>query len=291
MGKTKDAILNAAVYLSMVLTILLFLLILGHIIAQSIPAWSRIGPKELFHMSGAWRPVGTNPAYSLLPAICGTLYVAFLAVLITLVLGVGASVFFVFYLPQRLAHLFFAFIGMLAGVPSVIFGFVGLSVLVKWFLNHTTMSSGQCVLAAGIVLAVMLLPFVISTISESMLLIKHKYLMLMLSHGISVESFILHIIFPSMRKSVIAAVVMAFGRGLGETMAVMMVIGNSAVFPRLFGRGITIPSMTALEMGSIAYGSLHLSALYAANLVLLIILFLAIGIGEVLKRRMRNEES
>ena len=77
---------------------------------------------------------------------------------------------------------------------------------------------------------------------------------------------------------------MAFGRALGETMAVMMVIGNSPIYPKLLGRGQTLPALTALEMGSIEYGSLHLSVLYVANAVLLVILFIVLGISYLLKR-------
>lgn len=288
--KLKDFIMEFAVYLAVIATIGVFLLILGHIVSQSYPAWTQLGAKELFALSGEWRPTSAEPRYSILPAVCGTLYVSFLAVLLTLVFGVAASVFLVFYVSNKASHLFFAFIGMLAGVPSVIFGFVGLTVLVKWLLNHSSMSSGQCVLAAGIVLGAMLLPFVISTCSETMKLLREEYLMMTYSLGMSRESFIVHVVLPSMRKSIVAAVMMAFGRGLGETMAVMMVIGNSNIFPHLLGRGQTIPAMTALEMGSIGYGSMHLSVLYAANLVLLVILFLVIGIGEIIQKGIRMDE-
>ena len=84
---------------------------------------------------------------------------------------------------------------------------------------------------------------------------------------------------------------MAFGRALGETMAVMMVIGNSAIFPKLLGRGQTLPALTALEMGSIEYGSIHLSVLYVANLVLLVILVVVILAGQLLKRRFAEHEN
>ena len=83
---------------------------------------------------------------------------------------------------------------------------------------------------------------------------------------------------------------MAFGRGLGETMAVMMVIGNSPIYPSLLGRGQTIPALTALEMGSIEYGSMHLSVLYAVNVVLLVILAVVMAGGYLLKRRADKHE-
>ena len=102
-----------------------------------------------------------------------------------------------------------------------------------------------------------------------------------LALGISREHILVHMILPG----ILAAAMMAFGRALGETMAVMMVIGNSPVYPKLLGRGQTIPALTALEMGSITYGSMHLSVLYAANIVLLVILVVVLVTGNLLKRK------
>ena len=92
------------------------------------------------------------------------------------------------------------------------------------------------------------------------------------------------------KKLAAVCLMMAFGRALGETMAVMMVIGNSAIFPKLLGRGQTLPALTALEMGSIEYGSIHLSVLYVANLVLLVILAVVTLAGQLLKRRFAEHE-
>ena len=99
---------------------------------------------------------------------------------------------------------------------------------------------------------------------------------------------LIKVILPAIRPGIVASAMMAFGRALGETMAVMMVIGNSAIFPKLLGRGQTLPALTALEMGSI--GSIHLSVLYVANLVLLVILVVVTLAGQLLKRRFAEHE-
>ena len=191
---------------------------------------------------------------------------------------------------RKIAAVFLAFIDLVAGIPSVIFGFIGLTVLVKSFATQFHMAAGQCILAAGIVLAIMLLPFVISTCHESIRVARTQYEMTALALGFSREITLVKIIFPAIRPGIVAGAMMAFGRALGETMAVMMVIGNSPIFPKLLGRGQTLPSLTALEMGSIEYGSLHLSALYVANVVLLVILLAVLGIGYLLKRRFAKHE-
>ena len=136
----------------------------------------------------------------------------------------------------------------------------------------------------------MLLPFVISTCHESLQTARKTYEFSAITLGFSREFTLLHFILPAIRPGIVASAMMAFGRALGETMAVMMVIGNSAIFPKLLGRGQTLPALTALEMGSIEYGSIHLSVLYVANLVLLVILVVVTLAGQLLKRRFAEHE-
>lgn len=267
----------------------LMLLMLVHIIRESIPAFSALGG-EMFHKDTEWRPVSGKPQFGLLPAVMGTIYVSAIAVVLALIFGIGCSLFINFYVPDKIAKVYLSFIELVAGIPSVIFGFIGLTVVVKWFALAWKMPAGQCILAAGIVLGVMLLPFVIATCSESVQQARRKYELSALSLGLSQEEIMIHIIIPGIRPGIVAAAMMALGRALGETMAVMMVIGNSPIFPRLLGRGQTIPALTALEMGSIEYGSMHLSVLYAANVVLLLLLFLVSGSGYLLKRRIKRDE-
>ena len=273
-------------YINFVLTvsvIALLAVILIHMIKESLPAFSQLGI-DMFRPSVEWRPVSANPQYGLLPAITGTLFVSGIAVGFALVFGIGCAFFLNYYVPKRLAALL-AFVDLVAGIPSVIFGFIGLTVVVKAFAKHLHMAAGQCILAAGLVLAVMLLPFVISTCFESIRTARMQYEASGLALGISREHILVHMILPAILPGILAAAMMAFGRALGETMAVMMVIGNSPVYPKLLGRGQTIPALTALEMGSITYGSMHLSVLYAANIVLLVILVVVLVTGNLLKRK------
>ena len=278
-------IITAAVSVSALLVLMLI-----HIIRESIPAFSTLGA-EMFQADTKWQPVSGTPQFGLLPAITGTLYVSAIAVILALIFGVGGALFLNYYLPDNIAKIFLSFIELVAGIPSVIFGFIGLTVVVKGFAKIGKMAAGQCVLAAGIVLGVMLLPYVIATCSESVQNARKTYELSALALGLSKEAVLLKTILPSIRRGIIAAAMMAFGRGLGETMAVMMVIGNSPIFPKFFGRGQTIPALTALEMGSIEYGSMHLSVLYAANAVLLILLFVVLGCGHMLRRRLDKDET
>ena len=218
--KIANTFCKVLIYMIAFVVAALMGIMLIHILKESIPALREVGIK-MFLPSSEWRPVSAAPQYGLLPAVTGTLYVSGLAVLFAMILGVACACFLTFFMPKKLASVCLAFIDLVAGIPSVIFGFIGLTVLVKAFVKYP---------------------------------------------------------------------MMAFGRALGETMAVMMVIGNSAIFPKLLGRGQTLPALTALEMGSIEYGSIHLSVLYVANLVLLVILVVVTLAGQLLKRRFAEHE-
>lgn len=268
---------------------LLMVLVLFHIALQSVPAFSKVG-LQMFDPSMSWQPVSEQPEYGLLPMVAGTIYVSALAVLLAMVLGVAGAFFLNFYLPEQIAKGFLSFIDLVAGIPSVIFGFIGLTIVVKGTAKVFGMAAGQSVFSAVVVLGVMLIPFVVSSCSESIEEARKEYELSALTLGFSKEFTIVKIILPAIRRSLIASAMMAFGRGLGETMAVMMVIGNSPIMPKLLGRAQTLPALTALEMGSIEYGSTHLSVLYAANAVLLLVLFSVLACGYFLKRKGRADE-
>ena len=164
--KIVDCVGKGITILTSTLAVALMAVMLIHIASESIPAFRELGI-EMFRLETEWRPVSNNPQYGLMPAITGTLYTSALAVVFSLILGIGCAFFLNFYVADKLAKVLLSFIDLVAGIPSVIFGFIGLTVLVKWFAVHFRMAAGQCVLAAGIVLGVMLLPFVVSTCSES----------------------------------------------------------------------------------------------------------------------------
>lgn len=267
---------------------LVFLVIVIHVLYEARPAIQQIGG-GLFDVSGSWRPLSREASYSILPMILGTLYVSVLAVALAAPVGCTCALFLNYFAEEKFSKLMLSFIELLAGIPSVIFGFLGLLIIVKFFENSFKMPTGECVLAAAILLSIMLLPFIISNYSESIGRAKKKYNDISLALGVSREYCICNIIIPATKKSIAVSVMAAFGRAMGETMAVMMVMGNSPIFPRLFGRGTTIPSLTALEVGSVEYGSLHLSAIYSANLVLLIILGIILTITYFLKRELVEE--
>ncbi len=221
--------------------------------------------------------------------ILATLYIAVLGVLIALPIGIGSSLFLACMVSKKIRDIIKPFIDILAGIPSVIYGFIGLIVIVK-SLEKLGRTSGESVLAGGILLSIMVLPFIISICEESMSKLYIEYEIVSKSLGVSKYYFISEIVLPNSIKSIIISTVLAFGRALGETMAVMMVIGNAPIFPTLFGKAQTISSLIALEMGMVEVGSPHYNALFASGVVLMGLLLMINILINIFKYKLMGDK-
>ena len=273
------------------LTVLSLAFVLIFIVQEALPAFSETS-LTAFLFGQRWMPMdyGNGVSFGIGNFIAGTMAVSALAILIALLIGVGAAVFLSCAVSENARSLLYPLIDLLAGIPSVIYGFSGLCVLVKLFQRLGIAGSGHSVLTAAILLAVMLLPFLVSSCSETMLKIRRRYLFAASALGISYWHTVAHVVLPLSARNILLSVILATGRAMGETMAVMMVMGNANLFPTLLGKGETIASLIALEMGTAAADSTHYHALYAAGLVLLVIL-LAINTGiALLRRRLLRQE-
>lgn len=242
-----------------------------------------------FLFGQSWMPVdfGTGTTFGIFNFICATLIVSALALALSFVVSVGAALFLSCAGSTTVRNIVYPAIDLLAGVPSVVYGFVGLVVVVKLFLaaGHP---SGSCVLAAAIVLAVMVIPFMVSSMSDTMTAVKQTYLGASCLLGMSRWYGIYAIVLPASMRMLWPSVMLAFARAMGETMAVMMVVGNANLFPTLLGKSETIASLIALEMGTAAVDSTHMHALFAAGFVLLVIVFTVDVIANLIKNRMHR---
>ncbi len=258
-----------------ILTIIILALIIFFILQESTAFFKEVSIVE-FIFGRSWKPlaISDEPSYSILPMILTTLYTSLIAIIIVLPIGVGCALFLSVYLSQRMRNMIKPFIDFLAGVPSVVYGMVGLLVLVKHFERIFHMSSGESVLAGGILLSVMVLPYMISTCDETMAEIMDRYQAPSQALGIPRIYMISRLILPGAKKSIVAGIILALARAMGETMAVMMVIGNAPIMPKLLGKSQTISALIALEMGGVTINSTHYHALFAAGFVLMIMLLL-----------------
>lgn len=250
------------------------------IVREALPLFQEVSLGE-FLLGKRWMPVDYigETAFGIFNFLAATVYVSALALFLALLVGLGAALYLSCQASERVRGYLYPVIDLLAGIPSVIYGFIGLVTLVRLFMR-AGVSTGSCVLAAGILLAVMLLPFLVSSCSETMLAARRRYLPASQALGVSKWYAAAAVILPASWKNILLAMVLAIGRAMGETMAVMMVMGNANLFPRLLGKSESIAAVIALEMGTAVVGSDHYHALYAAGLVLMVLLCaINVGIG------------
>ena len=242
------------------------------IVREALPIFEEVGLGELV-LGRQWMPIDFTgvTSFGIFNFRAATIYVSVVGMALALLVGLGAALYLSCQASDRVRGYLYPVIDLLAGIPSVIYGFIGLVTLVRLFMR-AGVSTGSCVLAAGVLLAVMLLPFLVSSCSETMLAARRNYLPASQALGVSKWYAAAAVILPASWKNILLAMVLAIGRAMGETMAVMMVMGNANLFPRLLGKGESIAAVIALEMGTAVVGSPHYHALYAAGLVLMVLL-------------------
>ena len=241
---------------------------------ESLPLFESVSlPSFLF--SAKWNPMAFTgtASFGIFHFLMGSISVSFLALLFSTILSLGCSIFFAFYFWEKGRRILYPLLDLLSGIPSVVYGFIGLTVGKPLFLKMGV-STGSCVLLAAVLLSILIFPFMVDSITDSMVKLKAKYFLEARALGLSPAYIILRLILPSSLRSIFMAFLLGSGRALGETMAVMMVVGNANLFPKLLSKGETIASLIALEMGSAEYHSLHYHALYASGLVLLLLVAL-----------------
>ncbi|AKB52211.1 Phosphate transport system permease protein PstC [Methanosarcina barkeri str. Wiesmoor] len=238
-----------------------------------------------------WYPTSINRQFGLLPLFFGSLIVTLGAILFAVPLGIAAAIYISEIANPKIADFLKPFIEILAGIPSVVFGFFGLVVLVPIIQKSFNLPTGQTALTGSIMLGIMALPTII-TISEDAIssvpgTLKHGSLAL----GATKWQTIYKVVVPAALSGISAGVMLGIGRAMGETMTLMMVTGNTAVIPSFPGGFLasvrTMTATIALEMGEVPQGSTHFHALFAVGSVLFIITFLINLIADSIKKRYR----
>lgn len=265
------------------LVVLIMSLIIFMIFKESVHIFKKVS-FFTFISNSNWEPFSTPLNIGIKNMILGTLFVSIIACLISLPFSLGASLFISLYLKDKKKEITIYIINMMAGIPSIIYGFLGFYLIVGFFEKKLNFSSGESILVAGITLSIMILPYMISTIVESLEKNISKYYIHSKSLVDNDIYIIWNLLIPSSKYGIITAVFLGLSRALGETMAVMMVIGNSNLLPKLFGKGITLSGLIAMEMGSAGLNSSHYHGLYAAGFVLILILLIVNLIYSLIKK-------
>lgn len=264
----SDRILRGALEMLALLSGSVVLLIVWFLVAGALPALrEEYLPRLLFDEH--WQPGSArDPQYALMPMLAASVLVTALATLLAAPLGIAGAVFHRFYLPRRLVIWNQRMLELLAGVPSIVFGFWGLTVLVP--LINRLHPPGQSLLAAGIVLALMILPTIALTSQSALRAVPESQLLAAAGLGMGRFATVFHIALPSARSGIGSGVLLAVARAVGETMAVVMVCGNIAKFPgSIFDPVRPVTATIALEMGYAS--SSHKALLYLAGLILVLV--------------------
>ena len=283
MTKFKEPLMKIVFLLTALVSIVAVVLICVFLFANGVPAIGKIGLFD-FLFGTTWRPA--NDIYGILPMIIGSIYVTAGAIIIGVPIGILTAVFMARFCPIKLYRFMKPAINLLAGIPSVVYGFFGLVVLVP-FVRDTFGGRGMSVLTASLLLGLMILPTVVSVSEAAIRAVPNSYYEGGLALGASHERSVFKAILPAAKSGIFAGVVLGVGRAIGETMAVMMVAGNQAVIPKRLTDGVrTLTTNIVMEMG---YSEgLHREALIATAVVLFVFILVINLSFSLVKRRSKN---
>lgn len=265
----KEKLMKIVFLLTACISIAAVVLICIFLFANGVPAIWEIGIFK-FLFGTKWRP--SNNLYGIFPMIVGSAYVTIGALLIGVPVGILTAVYMAEFCPKWLYKILKSAVNLMAGIPSVVYGFFGLVVLVP-FVRETFGGRGMSVLTASILLGLMILPTIISVSETSIQAVPRSYYEGGLALGASHERSVFYTVLPASRSGIFAGVVLGMGRAVGETMAVMMVAGNQAVIPEKITSGVrTLTTNIVMEMG---YSTdLHREALIGTAVVLFVFILI-----------------
>ena len=270
MKKYKEQVMHAVFFIAACASVLAVALICLFLFVNGIPAMREIGIFK-FLLGTMWKP--GNNIYGILPMIMGSIYVTAGAILIGVPIGILTSVFMASYCPKKVYRFFKSAIDLLAGIPSVVYGFFGLMMLVPLIRDLFHKGNGSSILSASILLGIMILPTIIGVTESAIRAVPSNYYEGSLALGATKERSLFFVVLPAAKSGLIAGVVLGLGRAIGETMAVVMVAGNQARMPAGILRGVrTMTSNIVLEMGYAA--DLHREALIATGVVLFVFILI-----------------
>ena len=267
--RTKENAMRAVFLFCAVFSVLALTAITVFLLASGIPFIAKTGGGR-FLLGTDWQPLSDNPVYGIFPMIVTTLYVTALSVVIGLGTGLLTAVCLYRFCPKRLASPIRQMINLLAGIPSVIFGLFGMTVIVPFIRDYLSPNGvGYGILSSSIVLGIMVLPTIVSVSLDAMQAVPESYYEGALALGATKEQATFKIMLPAAKSGILAGTVLAIGRAVGETMAVIMVIGGSPEMPKSLFQSVR--TLTAnIAMGAMELSGDSLSALIATGVVLFV---------------------
>ncbi len=274
MKKFIEHLIEDLIFLSGIASIVFVILIFIFLLKEGLSLFSTTNPLS-FLLGRNWYPISDPPQFGILPLILGSLLVTFGAIVIAVPLGIAAAIYVAEVAPTRLRDILKSGIELLAAIPSIVLGFIGIVTLAPFLKVVFRLPSGLTALAGSIMLAFMAMPTIVSIIEDSINSVPRSYKEGSLALGATRWQTVYRVILPAASSGILAAVMLGIGRVIGETMAVLMITGNAAVMPTSILQPVrTLTATIAAEMGEAVAGSEHYYALFAIGIVLFIISFI-----------------
>lgn len=289
---SKERIIEKLIMICGAVSVAAVALITIFIFSSGLPVLKDYGLLN-FIFGTDWSP--TNGSYGILPLIAGTLGVTIGALIIGIPTGVGCAVFMAEMVDSRVARFFRSAIELLAGIPSVVYGFFGLAIIVPAIreylvpvmqkINPDVAPSGFSILAGAVILAIMILPTIVSMSENSIKAVPKEYREASLALGADKRETITKVIVPAAKSGIFSSIILAMGRAIGETMAVLLITGNVPVLPNgPLAPAATLTGTIAMEMSYA--GPEHQSALFAIGIILFVIIVILNGIAQLMMKKL-----
>jgi phosphate transport system permease protein len=286
--KLSELLIEGCIRLSGVLCIGFVVLIFLFLLKDALSLLGEYSPAK-FLLGSQWLPVSEPPHFGIIPLVVGSLYVTVGAILICVPIGVGAAMFIAEIAPPSLKNILKSLVEILASIPSVVLGFIGIVWLGPFLKTTFHLGTGMCGLTGSLLLAFMALPTIISISEDALVGVPRAYREAAFGLGATRWQTLWRILLPAASSGIIAGVMLGIGRVIGETMVVMMVTGNAPVIPSSILQPLrTLTATVASEMGEAVSGSEHYYALFAVGLILFIITFIINLIADMSLRKARK---
>lgn len=271
--------------MSSLLSVLSIVVICYFIFKNGVPFIMKTGLGH-FIFGKEWRPTSTPASFGILPMILGSVMVTFGSIIIGVPIGVLTAIFMAFYCPERLYKILKPAVNLMAGIPSIIYGFFGLMVFVP-IVRGWWGGTGMTAFTASVLLGIMILPTIIGLSEAALRSVPTSYYQGSVALGATNERSLLRVVVPAAKSGILSATILGIGRSIGETMAVIMIAGNQPTIPTDIKHGVR--TMTANIVLEMAYASgAHREALIATGVVLFVFILVINTVFNVAKRRMAS---
>lgn len=276
----KNYFIEKGLLIAMLFLVILIFLLLIFLLVEAIPAFYENGVLN-FIFGLNWAP--DNNEFGILPMIVGSVYVTLISLMLAVPLSISCAIFLEEIAPMKLKNLFEPIIQTLAGIPSVIYGFFGLT-LIAPFIRNIFGGSGFSILTAAIVLALMILPTIISLTQDAIKSVPDYYREASRGLGSTQWQCIRSVVLPVALPGIVTAIILGLGRAVGETLAVLMLAGNVSILPSSILSPVrTLTSNIALEMGYAT--GIHYNSLFATAVILFVVIFILMIISNYIQNK------